>query len=101
MQKRLWRSAKHELRSNNLSERSSLKMDYLNICPRCKFKVSATKHFCPTCGLKMQPGGPKQEKPAERSIVQPAPKSSFWANFFSSNSRTNKEVDQTQEKPAW
>jgi uncharacterized Zn finger protein (UPF0148 family) len=76
-------------------------MDYLTICPRCKFKVSTNKHFCPTCGLKMQAAANKQDKPIEHSTIQPATKSSFWTSFFGLDGNSDKEVDQTQEKPAW
>ncbi len=76
-------------------------MDYLTICPRCKFKVSTSKHFCPTCGLKMQAVVGKPEKQSESPNSQPATKTSLWASFFGIDGNTEKEVDQTQEKPAW
>lgn len=76
-------------------------MDYLTICPRCKFKVATTKHFCPTCGLKMPAVVAKQEKPSERSEIRPTTKSSFWTGFFGGDNSAEKEVDPKQEKPAW
>lgn len=58
------------------------------ICPRCHFRLQATKHICSTCGQTLQPKKPESNDAESQSdVTQPAEEKStarsFWKSLFS------------------
>ncbi|MBY0551556.1 MAG: hypothetical protein K2W95_30015 [Candidatus Obscuribacterales bacterium] len=59
------------------------------ICPRCKFKVSASKQMCSTCGMQItasrrtaEPVAPAKKLQTTVTRGESQPSNSFWRNFF-------------------
>jgi hypothetical protein len=68
------------------------------ICPRCHFRLLATKHICSTCGQMLQ-GKTQLEEPVSSKSVhkeQPATRS-FWKSLFGIAEEPAKE---RHEEPA-
>jgi predicted amidophosphoribosyltransferase len=57
------------------------------ICPRCQFRLQATKHICSTCGQSLQGKKPEAHETTEHTddtAKQGEEKSarSFWKSLF-------------------
>lgn len=63
------------------------------LCPRCQFRVAATKKVCHTCGFDIST---LKSAEADQAAAGKAPKSMFWSKIFGQD--RNKET--TTEKPA-
>lgn len=53
------------------------------ICPRCHFRLQASKHICSTCGQQLQPKKTETAEVAEDGgVTQTAAPKSFWKSLF-------------------
>jgi hypothetical protein len=69
-------------------------MQYI-LCPRCQFKVPATKHMCQTCGYNL----PSVAATGGGTSPERGKLSNPFAKMLGMNN-SSKQQETTQEKPA-
>jgi DNA-directed RNA polymerase subunit RPC12/RpoP len=70
------------------------------LCPRCHFKVSATKYICSTCGFKVPPANDTKNRAVAENESKASVKPNLFLRLFGSNGATQNQKETAAEKPA-